>query len=173
MSAGMQRLRPADATVAYRSYLRRIAHMVEEHEFLFGAEPCVADFAAYHPLWFTRQGVPVMADIFAATPAVLEWMDRLAALGHGRMEKFSAQDAITVAAGEQPLPLHDDAFQDEHGIPRGARVSIAAESFGTEPTEGTLIAATRTRYTLRREDPRAGVLHVHFPRIGYVLRASP
>eukprot|EP01034_Spumella_vulgaris_P006780 gene6780-8647_t len=35
MSAGMQRLRPADATAAYRSYLRRIAHMAEEHDFLF------------------------------------------------------------------------------------------------------------------------------------------
>ena len=29
------------------------------------------------------------------------------------------------------------------------------------------------RYTLRRQDPRAGTVHVHFPRIGYVLRPSP
>ena len=153
-----------------RLYNNTFAHMAEEHEFLFGAEPCLADFAAYHPLWFTRQCVPVMADIFAATPAVLEWMDRIAALGHGRMEKFSAADAITVAAGMEPLPLTDDVFQDEHGIPLGTQVTIAAESFGTEPTEGELIAATRTRYTLRRTDPRAGTVHVHFPRIGYVLR---
>jgi glutathione S-transferase len=51
-------------------------------------------------------------------------------------------------------------------------VAIAAESFGTEPTEGTLVAATRTRYTLARTDPRAGAVHVHFPRIGYVLRKA-
>ena len=170
MSAGVPRLRPADAAAAYRSYLRRIAHMAEEHDYLFGTEPCLADFATYHPLWFTRQCVPVMADIFTATPAVLEWMDRIAALGHGRAEKFSAEDAITVAAGADPLPLADDVFQDEHGIALGSPVAIAAESFGTEPTEGTLIAATRTRYTLRRTDPRAGTVHVHFPRIGYTLR---
>ena len=48
------RLRPGDATSAYRSYLRRIANMADEHDFLFGAEPCVADFAAYHALWYTR-----------------------------------------------------------------------------------------------------------------------
>ncbi len=173
MSSGMPRLRPEDATAAYRSYLRRIAHMVEEHDFLFGTAPCVADFAAYHPLWFTRQCVPLLSDIFAATPAVLEWMDRMAALGHGRMEKFSAQSAIDVAAGSAPLPLGGDVFQDEHGIPLGSQVTIAAESFGTEPTAGELIAATRTRYTLRRTDPRAGTVHVHFPRIGYVLQASP
>ena len=170
MRLNMTQLRPADATAAYRSYLRRIAHMAEEHDFLFGTAPCLADFAAYHPLWFTRQCVPVMADIFTATPAVLEWMDRMAALGHGRMERFSAPDAITVAAGMDPLPLHDDVFQDEHGIALGTQVAVAAESFGTEATEGELVAATRTRYTLRRTDPRAGTVHVHFPRLGFTLR---
>jgi glutathione S-transferase len=112
-----------------------------------------------------------MADILSATPAVLEWMDRLAALGQGRAEKFSAQDAITVAAGALPQPMPPQVFQDEHGIALGSRVSIAAESFGTEPTEGLLVAATRMHYTLARSDARAGTLHVHFPRIGYVLRA--
>lgn len=172
MSTGMLRQRPGDATAAYRSYLRRIAHMVEEHDFLFGAEPCVADFAAYHPLWFTRVCTPAMADIFEPVPAVLEWMDRIAALGHGRMEKFKAEDAITVAANAEPAPLLDDVFQDEHGIALGSPVTVAAESFGQEPTAGTLVAATRTRYTLRREDARTGTVHVHFPRIGYVLRKA-
>lgn len=172
MSAGMVRQRPQDATAAYRSYLRRIAHMVEEHDFLFGTEPCVADFAAYHPLWFTRRVVLLMDSIFDATPAVLEWMDRIEALGQGRIEKFSATDAITVAAGAEPMPLLDDIFQDEHGIALGSQVQIAAESFGTEVTEGELLAATRTRYTLRRTDPRAGTVHVHFPRIGYVLKKA-
>ncbi len=173
MSAGMVRQRPGDATAAYRSYLRRIAHMVEEHDYLFGAEPCVADFAAYHPLWFTRVCTPAMADIFEPVPAVLEWMDRIAALGHGRLEKFKAEDAITVAANAEPAPLEGDVFQDEHGIPLGSPVTVAAESFGQEPTAGELVAATRTRYTLRRTDPRAGTVQVHFPRIGYVLRATP
>jgi len=35
-----------------------------------------------------------------------------------------------------------------------------------------LIAATRTHYTLSRADPRVGTVHVHFPRIGYVLRKA-
>jgi glutathione S-transferase len=175
MSGGMVRLRPADATSAYRSYLRRIAHMAEEHDFLFGAEPCIADFAAYHPLWFTRVQAPVMADILNATPAVTEWMDRMAAIGHGGADKFDAQDAVTVANGAEPMPsgqnlLIDSAFQDDHGIALGSRVTIAAEAFGPETTEGELIAATRTHYTLRREGPRTGAVHVHFPRIGYVLR---
>lgn len=171
------RLRPGDATSAYRSYLRRIAHMAEEHDFLFGTEPCVADFATYHALWYTRVQVPVLADILAATPAVGEWMDRIAAIGHGVMDKFSAADAIKVANAAGPMPagrnlLIDSAFQDDHGIPLGSRVTITAESFGPEPTQGVLLAATRTHYTLQREDARAGVVHVHFPRVGYVLRKA-
>jgi glutathione S-transferase len=177
MSAGMTRLRPGDAASAYRSYLRRIAHMVEEHDFLFGAAPCVADFAACHPLWFTRTRVPVVAAILDATPAVGEWLDRMDALGHGRPNKLSAADAIEVARAAEPLPaganlLVDSAFQDDHGIPLGSAVTVAAESFGTETTEGELIAATRTHYSLRRVDPRAGTVHVHFPRIGFVLKKA-
>ena len=77
MTTNMVRLRPGDATSAYRSYLRRIANMADEHDFLFGMEPCVADFAAYHGIWYTRNQVPVVADILNATPSVLEWVQRV------------------------------------------------------------------------------------------------
>jgi glutathione S-transferase len=176
MSFNMTRLRPADAAAAYKSYLRRLSDMLDEQPFLLGQVPCIADFAAYHPLWFTRVRTPVVADILQLTPAVLEWMDRMAAIGHGSMEKFDAAQAIVAAAAADPMPvghglLTDSTFQDEHGIPLGSRVSITAESFGPEPTEGELIAATRTHYTLSRSDERAGTLHVHFPRIGYAMKA--
>lgn len=177
MGSGNLRLRPGDATCAYRSYLRRIASMVEEHDYLFGLDPCVADFATYHPLWYTRTQVPTVAGILTATPAVSEWMDRMQAIGHGIPEPFDSTLALEVAASAEPMPagqnlLVDSAFQDDHGIPLGTRVTVSGEAFGPEPTEGDLIAATRTHYTLRREDARARVVHVHFPRIGYVLRRA-
>jgi glutathione S-transferase len=172
MSVGMTRLRPGDAAAAYKSYLRRINNMLDGQDFLMGDAPCVADFAAYHPLWFTRYCVPVMAGILDATPAVAEWIDRMAAIGHGTSEVMSATDAIAVcAASAGATAQNDQTFQDEHGIALGSQVTIAAESFGPEATEGELVAATRTRYTLKRMDERAGTVHVHFPRIGYVLKA--
>lgn len=171
MSAGMTRLRPGDAVSAYRSYLRRLAHMLHDQPFLLGDAPCIADFAVYHPLWFTRVVNPAVAGILDATPGVLAWMDRMAARGHGQPAKMSAADAIAVAAATEPAPLPDEAFQDDHGIPLGSLVTVSAQSFGQEPTEGILRAATRTHYTLERTDERAGRVHVHFPRIGYVLRA--
>jgi hypothetical protein len=118
-----------------------------------------------------------MAEILNATPSVGEWMARMAAIGHGASTKLSSADALALAAAVEPQPaggnlLVDSAFQDDHGIPLGAPVTIAAESFGPETTDGELIAATRTHYSLRRSDPRVGTIHVHFPRIGYVLRAA-
>jgi glutathione S-transferase len=171
MSVGMTRLRPGDAAAAYRSYLRRMSDMLDDWPFLQGEVPCITDFAMFHPLWFTRERTPVLADILNATPAVVEWMDRMAAIGHGVMEKFSAPEAIGVAADAAPAAPNGDIFQDEHGIALGRRVTVNAENFGPEPTEGELVAATRMHYTLRRTDARAGTVHVHFPRIGYVLRA--
>jgi glutathione S-transferase len=171
MRQNMTLLRPADATSAYRSYLRRLANMLDEQPYLLGEVPCIADFAAYHPLWFTRRLNPGMASILDATPDVLEWMDRLAAIGHGRSERLSSADAVGIAHAATPEPIKaDEVFQDDHGIALGSRVSIAAEAFGTETSEGVLLAATRTRYTIERHDDRTGTVHVHFPRVGYVLR---
>jgi len=52
----------------------------------------------------------------------------------------------------------------------GTQVIVQAESFGTEPTRGELVAASRTRYSLRRNDPSTGTVHVHFPRNGFILK---
>ena len=173
MRLGSPRLPLGEATAAYKSYLRRLANMLDGQDYLLGAAPCVADFAAYHPLWFTRSCVPVMVGILNATPAVLAWMDRMAAIGHGSSDRLSAMDAIAVCQGTTLATAElDAAFQDEHGIALGSPVAITSESFGPEATEGILVAATRTRFTLERNDPRAGRVHVHFPRIGYVLQAQ-
>lgn len=78
-----------------------------------------------------------------------------------------------MAAATRPHTLlSDSAFQDDHGIALGSAVTIRAESFGLEETAGTLVAATRTHYTIERTGERAGLVHVHFPRIGYVLRPA-
>ncbi len=172
MRGGMARFPAADAAAAYKSFLRRISDMLDDWPFLLGDVPGIADFAMYHPLWFTRTRTPVLADVLNATPAVLDWMDRMAAIGHGQPEKFTALDAIAVANGATPAPQQADIFQNDHGIALGSRVLISSESFGSEPTEGELVAATRMHFTLRRLDARAGTVHVHFPRIGYQLKAA-
>lgn len=173
MRVAVPRNPPADAAAAYKSYLRRLASMLEAQPYLLGSAPCIADFAAYHPLWFTRTQTSVMAGILDATPVVLAWMDRMAAIGHGVPRTdidAGAAIALCAASPDQGAVLAEQPFQDEHGIPLGSRVRISSDSFGPEPSSGVLVAATRMHYTIRRIDERAGVVHVHFPRIGYVLK---
>ena len=172
MRGGAARMSSTDAAATYKSYLRRLANMLHGQEFLFGAQPCVADFAAYHPLWFTQERTPALAGILDATPDVKAWMARMKAIGHGSPGKCSAEEALQMARSSTPASVQGEVFQDEHGIALGSQVVIAADNFGLEPTEGELVAATRTRYTLRRSDERAGTVHVHFPRVGFTLKKA-
>ena len=170
MRGGAARMPAADATAMYKSHLRRISSMLEDHLFLLGDTPCLADFSVYHSIWFTYAKVPNIDSILDATPLVRAWATRMAEFGHAEHETISAAKAIEIAKHAQPLPLTDDVFQDEHGFPLGTQVTVAADSFGTEPTAGKLVAATRTRLTLERSDPLTGTVHVHFPRMGFIMK---
>jgi glutathione S-transferase len=174
MFGGMARQRPNDATGAYKLYLQRISSMLGTHDFLFGAVPTLADFACYHPLWFTATRVPQMAGIFDATPNLRPWLARMQALSEaGRVLRsdLSPQAALEWAASNTPAPV-PASWVDEHGIELGAAVAITAEKFGLEASVGELIAATQQSYTIARTDPRAGTVHVHFPRLGFSLKRA-
>jgi glutathione S-transferase len=172
-ASGMARLRPADAAAAYKSYLRRLSDMLDDKPFLLGEVPCIADFSAYHPLWYTRR-IAAVKDILDLTPAVVDWMERIAAIGHGASSPMTAEEALGVSKSTSAPHslLSESTFQDDHGIALGSQVTIRAETFGQEETAGELVAASRMHFTLRRVDARAGTVHVHFPRIGYVLRLA-
>lgn len=169
MRADLCRLPAGDAAGVYKTYLGMLTHMLSTHSYLFGEVPTLADFSAFHPLWFT-QNIPPLAEIFAAFPMVTTWMKRVAECGHGTPSMLSAADAIAVAARSKPVALATE-FQDEHSIALGSKVAVTADSFGVEATEGELVAATASRYTLCRQDERAGTVHVHFPRVGFQLKA--
>lgn len=172
MRGGAPRMPAADAIGMYKSYLRRLSHMLEQHPFLLGDAPCVADFSAYHPTWYTLRQVPPLANILDLTPNVKDWLLRMEKWGHGSHTDISSAQALEIAHSSKPEDVSHEPFIDHHGIALGSQVVITAESFGLEPSAGELMAATRTRYTIRRHDPRAGTVHVHFPRVGFVLKKA-
>lgn len=177
MGFDVEWVRPADATAAYKSYLERLSGLLSGQSCLLGAEPCIADFSAYHALWLAHGREPTSVPLPFHAPALAGWMQHMQSIGHGANTPMNAAQAIAIAANSEPAisgqnRLPAAGWQDEHGIALGSRVTIAAESFGREPTEGELIAATPTYYSLRRIDDRAGTVHVHFPRMGYVLKPT-
>ncbi|MGB4073420.1 glutathione S-transferase family protein [Pseudomonas sp.] len=141
----------------------------EPGDFLFG-EPSLADIAMAHPLWFLR-GTPVTAPLIDAYPAVATWLARVLDFGHGSFSDMSAADAIVIARDATPAALPAAALVDPNGFAVGQQVAISAIDYGVDAVEGELVFSGSEELILRREDPRAGTVHVHFPRMGFALKA--
>ncbi len=138
-------------------------------DFLFG-EASLADIAMAHPLWFLR-ATPVTSPLVDGYPSVATWLDRVLAFGHGKPEDLSSEAAVEVARAATPAALPEEAFSDPNGFTAGQRVAISAIDYGVEAVEGELLFAGAEELILRREDERAGVVHVHFPRLGFRIEA--
>jgi hypothetical protein len=66
-----------------------------------------------------------------------------------------------------PMSPFSEMIRAVLGFKRLAWQSVIIPTIMPKPD---LLEATHHYYTLRREDARAGVVRVHFPRIGYALR---
>jgi glutathione S-transferase len=135
------------------------------HDYLFGDSATIADFSAYHCLWFIRDlGEHGFIHHY---PKVIAWMDRLSARRAAPEQELSAEQALAIAAASQPRALARAQLKGER---LGQQVSIAPDDYRLDPTAGELVAETATRWILRRNDKRAGLVHTHFPKQGYSLR---
>jgi glutathione S-transferase len=147
--------------------LRRIESALgDSRAYLGGAVPAIADFAAYHPLWFVRANL-TEPDFFAQSPATRAWLERVAALGHGRATPLEAKEALVVARDASPAAVAAGPAADPSGFRRGDKVVVAANDYGRDPVAGELLAIDAEAIVLRRVDSEVGELNVHFPRTGF------
>jgi glutathione S-transferase len=160
----------ADATVQLRQHLSALAAQLQRGgPWLFGAAPCIADFSVGHCLWFIRMARPV-AHLLDNYPPLGPWLDRLLAIGHHTSAVMSSSDALAVAwAAVAHAPT---AVEAGLGFEAGQTVSVAATDYGVDPVVGSLAGLSAQESVLRRSDPRAGTVHVHFPRFGFQIKAD-
>lgn len=156
---------PLRARERVRAHLADMSERLQGQDFLFGAEPCHADFSAYHSLWFVRDLGE--SRLVAGYPLVMAWMDRIAAFGEGLRHEIGIDQALAQARAVQPREV-PAAWQDDPLI--GQRVQVAPADYGRDPTVGILVGASPERWILARDVPELGLVHVHFPREGFVLR---
>ncbi|MGE3773951.1 MAG: glutathione S-transferase family protein [Gammaproteobacteria bacterium] len=135
-------------------------------DFLLGDAPGLADLAVYHALWFLEQLPQRLLGSLAPSAALLQWFARVAALGHGTRQGLDADAALAIAREAVPLPV---GCAGPFPWSCGRRVAIAPEEGTSAAVVGELVGWSPTRLVLAREDPRAGRVHVHFPRAGYVV----
>lgn len=167
---GWDSARMAARIPALRDQLRfdlaRIDRALGDGAFLLGAAPSVADLAVYHPLWYARGNLTEDDSGLGRHPRLAAWMARLDALGHGRMQELSPEDALAIARTAEPEVTAEQNDPDPSAPAMGSRVIVIPTDWGFDPVEGELVTAGSETLALRRHDPTVGDVVVHFPR-GY------
>ena len=145
--------------------------LADGRPFLLGERVSAADLAAYPSLWFLRKWGGDETTRLPVEP-LLGWMDRVAALGHGDPVDVASVEALEAARRATPTAAGLPSRADPAGIAANAAVTVTPDDVGRDPVKGVLVGADRREIVIRRSDPRAGTLHVHFPRAGYDLAAA-
>lgn len=180
--SAMRGLPPPDEATMRRAALRNAplvraqipaveAMLADGRPWILGNAPTVADLAVYHPLWFLTARTQRLAFELEPFGRIAAWMARVRDFGHGDVEPMAAEQAIAIARAARPLPMPQPAVHPEDP-PLGSTVRIRADDNGQEVVSGELVFAGPDELALRREDPRAGTVVVHFPRLGYDLRPA-
>lgn len=138
-------------------------------DWMTGDAPAICDASVYMNFWFLGRNMPdLMAELIAGFERLPAWLERMRALGQGERTELQAPDAVAIAAAMEPEDATPHDPRDPLGLEPGAPVAVMADDYGRDRIAGTLVAANPERVVIRREDPRAGVVHVHFPRSGYL-----
>ena len=140
-------------------------------QWLLADAPGQADLAVYHGLWFLSAMPIDCAHELADYPATRAWMARVAALGHGTRHDTSAAAALAIAAASEPAPLAESMADDT--LPAsGNAVAIRPDEYVTATVAGCLTHVDRDDIALLRQDQSLGRVMLHFPRVGYHIKAA-
>lgn len=145
--------------------------LTDGRSFLLGSNATIADFSFYHPLWFIQRATAV-AGFLSGWPRVAQWMQRVAAIGHGIPTPLSGAEAVEIARKGGTVTLKTETAHAPGPCPVGASVTVAPTDYGIDPVAGELVAEYTNEWIVKRTDPRAGTVHVHFPRTGYQINAA-
>lgn len=143
--------------------------LADGRAWIAGDAPTVADLAVYHALWFITARTNRLAHEIAPYGRIRDWMVKVRAFGHGTLTPITAQDAIAEARATEPEAARPSTPQPEDPKP-GDGVRLRADDYGKDPVEGELVFIDDREIAIRRIDPVAGEMVVHFPRLGYDLR---
>lgn len=137
--------------------------------FLGGDAPTQIDFAVYNPVWFIHGNTGIASEL-QAFPKIRAWVERILAFGEGQRSEMDGAEAVEICRGTKssqaplagmPLALPQAKLGD--------RVKIGASDYAPDQVEGELVIANAFELAVRRQDPRAGTVIVHFPPEGFSL----
>lgn len=153
-----------------RPQITWLADMLQDgRPFLLGGTPCIADFAAYHVVWFFKGRHIDCRQELAPYPRLVAWRDRMAAIGHGQRTDIEPARALEIARNAEPAKPRPSQPQDGDPQP-GERARVRSADNAKDWVEGEVTFIDPHEIALLREDPQVGRVAVHFPRLGYDWR---
>ncbi len=148
--------------------------LADGRKFIFGEAPSALDLTCYQTMYLLRKNCPPEVDAMLGIDGPLPaWYERIMALGHGTPTAMSSEEAFDAARAAQPAPVtHLNPNGDPGGLRAGCPVTVTPDDNARVPVSGTLVAASDSEIVIHRRDPKAGDLHIHFPRLGFDVVAS-
>ena len=155
-----------------RAHFRIMQQLLGHHKFMHGVQPGLVDALCYYLVWFIRgryEGGPGLLDEFTQ---LQEWEKRVKAIGHGKPKEMSAEESIDIALKSESEWEPTIDIDDPLGLRTNDLVDVSPDGDGGDlPVRGALVALTSDRVAIRRSQERVGEVVVHFPRLGYRVRA--
>lgn len=145
--------------------------LADGRSYIGGEAPGHGDLGLYMNLWFlvAMPFAKPFADRVFSRPKLAAWFGRIGGIGHGEMAISSADEAIAIAAAHAPANISGPVEADQNV---GQAVRIQTETSGDDPVAGLLLRCGSDGISIRRESAKAGLLNVHFPRIGQIVLAD-
>ncbi len=161
------------AYMAFRSYARNLDAQLAKSSYLLGDRLSLVDLSHYHPL-FLLGNVPTVAVELDPYPHVRAWVERIRELGWGDYEPMTGEAAIALAESSDSWtdPIDPEPLPLPH-VELGDQVTVAPTDSGTgDGVTGELVIASANEIAVRRSDPRAGQITVHFPTVDFSVVAA-
>ena len=159
----------AECRANFAHLLANIESQFDGRPFLCGASPSECDFSLYQVLWPVWK-VPATRPLLDAFPRTTAFIERVSAFGRGKSTGFSSTQALEVAKKSKPVAIRNPVALESDGLELGEMAQVMPVDYALDPVTGELLQCSADEIAVRRRDPRAGTVVVHFPRFGYQLR---
>ena len=154
----------------FRAHLQWIeAQLADGRNWLGGDKAGLCDVNAYMNVWYVRSNLPDTDALFGEFASTRAWETRLRAVGHGRSSEISTSAALDIAASATPQTTELADPGDPNSRKPGDRVEVMPDDYGKVRVGGDIVALSAQHIAIRRHDPRAGEVVVHFPRAGFLV----
>jgi glutathione S-transferase len=154
----------------FRAHVQWIeAELADGRTWIGGDKAGLCDVNAYMNIWYVRAHLASADEMLAEFDATRAWEARLRAVGHGRSREISTAAALDIAAGATPQTAELSDPNDPNGRKPGDRVEVMPDDYGKVKVSGEIVALSSQHIAIRRRDPRAGEVIVHFPRAGFLV----